>query len=141
MAEETIDKAIRSGILERKPCSTKDFRFYSGNGDSNIERLKIYGSGSGEIEKLINEYPETGDLIDNRLPYTKAEIIWICRNEMPVKLEDILARRSRAIFLDARASLDVAPVVAEIMANEAVTGSVWIEKELDDYRNLVSKYL
>jgi glycerol-3-phosphate dehydrogenase len=60
---------------------------------------------------------------------------------MPVKLEDILARRSRAIFLDAMASLDAAPVVAEIMAKESGTGSVWIEKELDDYRNLVSKYL
>jgi len=141
MAEETIDKAIRSGILERKPCSTKDFRFYSGNGNSKIERLKIYGSGAGEIEKLINDYPETGDLIDNRLPYTKAEIIWICRNEMPVKIEDILARRSRAIFLDARASLDAAPVVAEIMARESGAGSEWIEKEIDDYRNLVSKYL
>ena len=141
MAEETIDKAIRSGILGRKPCATKDFRFYSGNCRLKDERLKIYGPGAAEIEKLIDKDPETGDLIDSRLPYTKAEITWICRNEMPVKLEDVLARRSRALFLDARASLDAAPVVAAIMARESGAGNDWIEKELDDYRNLVGKYL
>ncbi|NLJ43052.1 MAG: glycerol-3-phosphate dehydrogenase/oxidase [Bacteroidales bacterium] len=141
MAEETIDKAIRSGILVRKPCATKHFRFYSENGNPKYERLKIYGSGAGEIEKLINEDPGKEDLIHNRLPYTKAEIIWICRNEMPVKLEDVLARRSRALFLDARASLDAAPVVAEIMARESGAGRDWIKKELVDYTDLVKKYL
>jgi glycerol-3-phosphate dehydrogenase len=141
MAEETIDKAIRSGILGRKPCATKDFRFYSENGRPKDERLKIYGSGAVEIEKMIEKDPGKGELIDNRLPYTKAEIIWISRNEMPVKLEDILARRTRALFLDAGASLDSAPLVAQIMAGETGAGNEWIEKELNDYKNLVSKYL
>jgi len=141
MAEETIDKAIRSGILGRMPCKTKDFSFYNENGIPGIERLKIYGRGAGDIENMINEDPEMGELINARLPYTKAEIVWICRNEMPVKLEDILARRSRSLFLDAAASLDAAPVVAGIMAGETGVGRDWIEKELNDYKSLVSKYL
>jgi len=141
MAEETIDKAIRSGILGRKPCKTKDFSFYNENVIPGIERLKIYGRGAGDIENMINEDPEMGELINARLPYTKAEIVWICRNEMPVKLEDILARRSRSLFLDAAASLDAAPVVAGIMAGETGAGRDWIEKELNDYKSLVSKYL
>ena len=141
MAEETIDKAIRSGILGRKPCKTKDFSFYNENVIPGIDRLKIYGRGAGEIENMINEDSGMGELIDARLPYTKAEILWICRNEMPVKLEDILARRSRSLFLDAEASLDAAPVVAGIMAGETGVGRDWIEKELNDYKSLVSKYL
>lgn len=141
MAEETINKAIRSGILEKRPCVTKDFRFLSENSNPKAERLKIYSSGAGEIEKMISGIPGMGELIDSRLPYTKAEIYWICRNEMPVKLEDILARRTRALFLDAGASLDAAPLVAQIMAGETGAGNEWIEKEMNDYKNLVSKYL
>jgi len=141
MAEETIDKAIRSGILVKRPCKTKDFSFYNENRIPGIERLKIYGRGAGEIENMINEDPEMGKLIDARLPYTKAEIVWICRNEMPVKIEDILARRSRSLFLDAAASVDAAPVVAGIMAGESGAGRDWIEKEVNDYKSLISRYL
>ena len=54
--------------------------------------------------------------IDPRLPYTRAEMIWICRNEMPLNLDDLLARRLRALFLNAKASSDIAAEAAGIMA-------------------------
>lgn len=140
MAKETIDRAIKAGMLEKKPCVTKHFQFYTGNDNLKDERLKIYGKGAREIEKMIEENPELGMTIDSRLPYTKAEFIWICRNEMPVRLEDILSRRSRALVLDVRASLDAARTVADIMAFESGSGREWIEKELEDYEKLVRTY-
>ena len=118
MAEETIDRAIKAGIIEKKKCITMDFSFYSNNQPLKYERLKIYGNQSAEIEEMMAQQPALGELIDGRLPYTQAEIIWICRNEMPRTLEDMLASRTRSLFLDARASAEAGPKVADIMAKE-----------------------
>ena len=141
MAEETIDKGIKSGILERKKCMTRNFRFYSNEAELKSDRLKIYGDQAAEIEKMIDDKPELGELLDTRLPYTKAEIVWICRNEMPLKLEDILARRTRALFLDAGASAAIAPVVAEIMSQELKTDVKWAEDQVKEYNQLLLNYL
>jgi len=60
---------------------------------------------------------------------------------MPRKLEDILARRTRAMFLDARASSAIAPEVAEIMAIELNNGGKWTEAQVKDYNQLLLNYL
>ncbi|NJD02523.1 MAG: FAD-dependent oxidoreductase, partial [Ruminiclostridium sp.] len=141
MAEETIDKAIKNGVIERKKCVTRGFIFYSDNEKLTSERLKIYGRNASEIEKLINEKPGLGGLIHRDLPYTKAEIVWICKNEMPGTLEDILARRTRALFLDARASMEASPIVARLMADELGLGTSWMEREVENYNQLAGNYL
>jgi glycerol-3-phosphate dehydrogenase len=141
MAEETIDRAIKAGILEKKKCLTRNFSFYSNNKPLKSERLKIYGNQASEIEKMIINQPDLGELIDQRLPYTKAEIIWICKNEMPRTLEDVLARRTRALFLDVRASVEAGPVVADLMAKELGFNKTWQEKQTTDYNKLTANYL
>lgn len=141
MAEETIDKGIKAGLLDKRECITRNFRFYSNGTKLKSERLKIYGNKAGEIEKMIDEKPDLGNLLDPRLLYTKAEIIWICRNEMPRTLEDMLARRTRALFLDTRASAEIAPEVADIMSDELKTGNSWKENQLKDYNKLILNYL
>jgi glycerol-3-phosphate dehydrogenase len=141
MAEETIDKAIKAGILENKKCVTRKFSFYSNNGHLKSNRLKIYGNQASEIEKMIIDQPDLGELIDQRLPYTKAEIVWICKNEMPRTLEDVLARRTRSLFLDVRASVEAGPVVADLMAKELGFNKAWKEKQITDYTKLTANYL
>jgi len=141
MAKDTLDRAIREGILEKRKCVTDNFSFYRDPGKLSIERLKVYGPRANEIEEMIAEKPFLGEVIDSRLPYTRAEIIWICRNEMPVSLEDILARRTRAFFLDVRASLDIAPVVAGIMADEFGHPESWKKDETEKYRTLAADCL
>jgi glycerol-3-phosphate dehydrogenase len=79
--------------------------------------------------------------IDHRLPYTKAEMIWICRNEMPLNLDDLLARRSRALFLNAKASLDIAEEAAGIMAEEMGRDNKWRKDQVESYRQLVNIYI
>jgi glycerol-3-phosphate dehydrogenase len=141
MAEETIDRAIKAGIMEKKKCLTRKFGFYSNNKHLKSDRLKIYGDQADEIEKIINDYPDLGDLIHPGLPYTRAEIIWMCRNEMPLTVEDMLARRTRALFLDARVSREAGPVVAELMAKELGFNKSWQETEILKYNELVINYL
>ena len=141
MAEETIDRAIKNGIIERKKCITRDFIFYTGEEKLTSERLKIYGRNASEIEKLITENPDLGIPVHRDLPYTRAEIVWICKNEMPVTPEDILARRTRALFLDARASMEACPLVARLMANELGLDNSWRERQVENYNQMAANYL
>jgi glycerol-3-phosphate dehydrogenase len=141
MAEETIDKAIKAGMLPPAKCRTKNFPFYHNAILLNDNRLKIYGDRAWEIEKVIAQDPSSGKQLHPGLPDVKAEVIWICRNEMPVKLEDVLARRTRSLLLDARASLDIAHEVAEIMATELGHDGKWIEEQVIEYRKMTEKYL
>jgi glycerol-3-phosphate dehydrogenase len=141
MAEDTIDKAIKSGLLNKAKCITSDLKLISVTKNNSIERLRIYGDHSIDIEWMISEDPRLGTLVDSRLPYTKAEILWICRNEMPFNLEDILARRTRSLFLNARASKEIAPGVAGLMASEFGYDQKWQEEQIESYNELVKNYL
>jgi glycerol-3-phosphate dehydrogenase len=141
MAEETIDRGIKAGMLPAARCRTKNFPFYHNATLLKDDRLKIYGDRAWEIEKMITGNPSSGKLLHPGLPYTKAEVIWICRNEMPGKLEDVLARRTRALLLDARASLEIAHGVAEIMAAELGHDGKWVEEQTADYKKLTENYL
>lgn len=141
MAEETIDKAIKAGILEKRKCVTSDHPLSPDSTNISSDRLCIYGTGSIKIENMIHENPGLGLPINPALPYTRAEIIWICRNEMPLNIEDILARRTRALFLNAKVSAEMAPEVAALMAEELGFDLKWQETQVDSYRQLVKNYI
>ncbi len=141
MAEETINRGIKAGILPKKACTTRKLRLLSDGKPVNNGRLRIYGDGAEEIESMITDNQSLGEKLHPDLPYTKAEIVWICRNEMPVKAEDILARRTRALLLDAKASINIAPEVIKIMADEMGYDKEWQEEQLTEYKNLVMNYL
>lgn len=141
MAEETLNKAINAGLLRKGKCVTEVLKLTSVNGATPPDPLHIYGDHSGDIKKLIAENPGLGLPIDERLPYTRAEIIWICRNEMPLHLEDILARRTRSLFLNARASTVIAPEVVRLMAAELGFDENWQKDQLEAYNKLVKNYI
>jgi glycerol-3-phosphate dehydrogenase len=141
MAEETLNKAMRQGLLEKRPCMTATLKLHGYADHYPQDRLHIYGTDASEIRKMMNERPGWSLKLHPSLPYTEAEIRWICRNEMVCRLEDVLARRTRALFLDASASLDMALPVATIMADELKRDQEWIIKELNDYKALVRNYM
>lgn len=140
MAEETIHKAIAAGFLEKRKCITSNHPLTAQTGNHS-DRLSIYGDKSFEIEAMICINPELGIPIDPRLPYTKAEIVWICRNEMPINIEDILARRTRALFLNAKASSDMAPETAALMGKEFGYDLQWQKNQVESYLQLVKNYI
>jgi glycerol-3-phosphate dehydrogenase len=141
MAEETIDRAIKADMLKNQKCVTKNYPLILDFLNFNRDRLQIYGDGAREIRQMICDYPRLGELIILSLPYTKAELLWIIRNEMPYTLADVLARRTRALFLDARASIQAAPLVAGMMAEELKKDKVWRDNQLKEYNQLALNYL
>ena len=141
MAEETLDRAIKEGFLEKRKCTTASLKLSTSAKTYADSRLNVYGDQVSVIEKMIEDKPELGEVPDKRLPYTFAELRWICRNEMPVTLEDLLARRTRALLLNARASSDIAGQAASIMAEEMGYDSDWQQEQVDTYRRLVKNYI
>ena len=75
------------------------------------------------------------------LPYVQAEVIWAVRHEMARTVEDILARRMRALFLNARAALEMAPTVAELMAGELGWTADFREKQMEAFGDAAKNYV
>jgi glycerol-3-phosphate dehydrogenase len=141
MAQDTLNKAMRIGLLEKRPCVTHDLHLHGFMLNNKLDRLHIYGTHARDIHDLILERPEWARTLHPRLSYTEAELRWICREEMPYKLEDMLARRTRALFLDAAASLEMASGVANIMEEELGFDEQWKKTELEEYAKLVENYI
>jgi glycerol-3-phosphate dehydrogenase len=76
-----------------------------------------------------------------RLPYFLGEVAWGARREMARTVEDVLARRTRALLLDARASAEAAPAVAAILAEELGRDADWQRRQVAAYRALAQDYV
>jgi glycerol-3-phosphate dehydrogenase len=142
MAEDTVNKAIAIGKLPNVSCKTENLRIHGSKVSLNTTpHLKVYGSDQDHILKLIKETPELEEKLHLRLAYTKAEIIWAIRNEMARTVDDILARRVRALFLDARAAIEIAPLVAEMLAKELSKDAVWQQQQIKEFNTIANQYV
>ena len=73
--------------------------------------------------------------------FTVGEVIWAVRYEMARTVDDVLARRVRALYLDARASMEMAPQVAEILAKELGKDQEWIKNQIREYTEMAKAYV
>jgi glycerol-3-phosphate dehydrogenase len=56
-------------------------------------------------------------------------------------VEDVLARRTRALFLNARAALEMAPAVAALMAAELGRDGDWIAEQVRAFHDIARNYI
>jgi glycerol-3-phosphate dehydrogenase len=68
-------------------------------------------------------------------------VVWAARVEMARTVEDVLARRTRALFLNARAALAMAPRVAELMARELHRSGTWQSEQVRAFADIAGNYL
>ena len=152
MAEDCVDQAATLAQLPEKPCATQHLHIHGftdvakndpakEDAAKQLGSLAVYGSDACEIRKLIETDARLGEPLHAALPYVKAEIIWAARHEMACTVEDVLARRTRALFLNARAALAMAPAVADLMASELGWDEVTRAKQLAAFRDVASNYL
>ena len=152
MAEDCVDQASTLAQLPEKPCVTHHLHIHgfqeAAKKDAAKEdpakqsgALAVYGSDAYEIRKLIETDAALGEPLHAALPYLKAEVIWAARHEMARTVEDVLARRTRALFLNARAALAMAPAVADLMASELGWDEVTRTKHLAAFCDVASNYM
>lgn len=142
MAQDTINRIIKLGKLPKTKCQTKTLLIHGANGAvDRSEHLYIYGSDKKHINALIEDSPELGEKLHARLEFTKAEVVWAIRNEMARTLDDVLARRVRVLFLDAKAAVEIAPIVATILANELGRDEAWRKDQILSFTEVASHYI
>lgn len=142
MGEDTINQAAMIAGLESQPSKTQNLRIHGWL--KNIDKsdpLYVYGSNAETIKRLRQEQKGFDQVLTDSFTYTKAEILWHIRSEMARNIEDVLARRTRALLLDAEKSRDLAPVVAKIMAKELNKNTEWEEDQVKQYFDLSQNYI
>jgi len=142
MAEDCVDQAATLAQLPDRPCVTRDLRIHGFPGGSQTNGpLAVYGSDVDKIGDLIRQDSRLGERLHPALPYVKAEVVWAAREEMARTVEDVLARRTRALFLNAAAALEMAPTVAELLAKQLGWDDRTKEKQLSAFRAVARNYL
>lgn len=142
MAQDTVDKTIETVGLIPGACVTTSLPIHGNKNDvDRNDHLFVYGTDKDALLQLINENPGWGEPLHPKLEYAQAEVIWAVRHEMARTVEDVLARRVRALFLDARTAIEMAPTVARLMAGELKQGDDWIKNQVAVFNDIAGKYL
>ncbi len=142
MGEDVVTQATRAAGMRVRPSMTRRLHIHGWqDGTENRDELAVYGSDAPRVRALIGERPEWSAPLHPHLPYLCGEVVWATRYEMARTVEDVLARRTRALFLNARASMEVAPCAASLMAQELGRDRPWEEQQVRVFRGLAEGYV
>jgi glycerol-3-phosphate dehydrogenase len=140
MAEDAVDHAITLGKLADAPCPTKNLKIHGYMEDSaTLGSLEVYGSDAAAIHTLAED-PVLGAQLHSELPYIAAEVVWAARAEVARTVEDVLARHTRALFLNASAAIAMAEPVARLLAAELGRDEAWVAAQVKEFCILAKQY-
>ena len=120
MAEAAVDQAMRLLELPPRPCLTRQVTLR--------DRLDIESD------------PDLDQPLTPEFPYRWRQVRRAVRQEMAISLEDVLARRTRCLFLDAAATRAIAPQVARFMALELGHPDAWVRAEVARFELIARPY-
>jgi glycerol-3-phosphate dehydrogenase len=144
MGQDTIDRAAQATVLPKSPSRTVDLKLHGWTAEPTTATStweSEYGSDLPAVQALSAENASLDALIHPRLPFRLREVVWAARHEMARTVEDVLARRTRALLLDARAAIEAAPVVADLLASELGRSDEWKLKDLASFQETAKGYL
>lgn len=142
MAKDCLEHAVILARLEERSCLTEHLPIHGALPDAPAPGpLAGYGADAALVEELARKRPELQRALHPALPITGAQILWAVRHEMARTLDDVLARRTRALFLNARAALEMAPEAARLMAAELDRGESWQQAQLRQFREIAACFL
>lgn len=141
MAQGCVDQAATLGNLPDKHCLTQNLNIHGYHPNAaSFGSLSFYGSDAPAIRKLIADDASLGKELDSQLPYVEAEVVWAARSEMARTVEDVLARRTRALFLNSKAAVRMAPRVAAILAKELGKDAAWQADQSRTFNQVAEGY-
>lgn len=136
MGEDVVDAAIAHRGLPPHPSVSATLKLHGWTATPTKAPLDVYGSDADRVQTL----PGADRLLHSCLPYVEAEVRWAARFELARTVEDVLARRTRALLLNAVASIDAAPRVAELLADELGRDRNWQQQQVSHYCKLANGY-
>ncbi len=153
MAEDAVNQAATLAGLEDRPCVTRDLSIHGHPADAasstgaspassskHDDALTVYGSDAAALRALIDADPAMGELLHPHLPYPVALVVWAARQEMARTVDDVLARRTRALLLDAQAAVEASPRVAALLAAELGRDEAWQRQQVEGFVEMAKGY-
>jgi glycerol-3-phosphate dehydrogenase len=147
MAEDCVDHCITLGRLPDELCRTRNLRIHGymeagvdGTEVNGFDALGVYGTDAEAIRALAATDSMLAAQLDPELPYVAAEVAWAAHAEMARTVEDALARRTRALFLNAGSAIAMAPAVARLLAAELGRNQAWVDAQVMEFRQLAEQY-
>jgi glycerol-3-phosphate dehydrogenase len=144
MGQDAVDRACAVASLARRPSRTLEMKLHGwreGQAAAESPWEQVYGSDLPALHALSDEDPGLAAPLHPRLPYRLREVVWAARQEMARTVEDVLARRTRALFLDARAAMEAAAKTADLLAREFGRGEGWRDAQAAEFVELARGYV
>jgi len=142
MAEDCVDHAAMLAKLDERPCVTPTLRIHGHHPHADqFGELRYYGSDAAGLRDLIAGSPELGRQLHPALPLLAVQIIWAARHEMARTVDDALSRRTRALFLNAKAAIAMAPEAAKLLAAELGHDERWQAQQVTEFSAIAQNYL
>src|SRR5690606_38911175 len=108
--------------------------------DAYHDPLTAYGLDKEKVLAIAEEEKKWNGWLSEKLQIQRSQVAWAVRNEWARTVEDVLARRTRALFLDARESIRIAPEVAALMAKELGMGRKWVKQQIEQFNAVADNY-
>ena len=142
MAEDAVNHAATLAGLEERPCGTRELRIHGYHASAaQFGALADYGADALALAALVEGRPDLGVVLDAALPIRAAQVVWAARHEMARTVDDVLARRTRALALNVKAALKMAPAVARLLAAELGRDEAWQRQQVTEFGTIAERYL
>lgn len=139
MAEDCVDRVIKVGGLEAQPCQTETLAIHGAASIAQGAR-SYYGSDLVKVEAMEASNADLKQPLHADLSIRRSEVIWAVRHEMARTVEDVLARRTRALFLNSAAAVEASPDVAAMIASERGLSKEWCDAQVQQFKELAASY-
>jgi len=141
MGEDAVERAAQVAGLDPRPSASAGQRIHGWREGDASEPWGVYGSDAEQVRALAAEEASWDAPLHPGLPHRAVQVVWAVRREYARTVADVLARRTRALFLDARASMAMAPGVARLMAAELGRDAAWQQRQVADFLDVARGYL
>jgi len=142
MAEDCVDHAATLAGLEARACVTRRLNIHGYHkSPQKFGSLALYGSDAPAIQDLVRADAHRREFIHPALPALCGEVVWAVRFEAARTIDDFLARRTRSLYLNARAAMEAAPKVASLMAAELGFNAQWESEQVAAFERIGVRYL
>ena len=146
MAQDTVDDASLVAELPEADCITEDLRLHGwmardDPGRPHESHMEMYGSDASDVRAFLESEPGWAEALHADLPYQRGQVVWAARHEMARTIDDVLARRTRSLLLNARAAIDVAPEVGRLLAAELGRDDAWARAQTEEFQAMARGYV
>ena len=142
MAQDAVDQAETMAGFEERRCTTEHLQIHGWTKQQiTTPNLRCTVLTLRRSKNWRKRNPVLAERLHPDLPYIGAEVVWAVRQEMARTVEDVLARRTRALLLGARASIEAAPKVAQLMGRELGADEAWQRESAAKFANMAQGYV